>query len=1117
MQINYIFGNNKTSKTSTIVEMAKEFQLKGEKTVIIVPEQTTLSTEKKLIDSLESILNVQVYSFLRLSNKVFQESGLRNFVNLEETGKLMLLKRILLKNEKEFKYYKKSAIKQGFVTELSDMISDLYKNNITLTEITDLINKEEISEVVKLKLTDIKLILEEYDEFLSNEFISMDDTLDILASRIEESTYLKDINVIIDGFFSLTEQEYRVLENLVKNIKSLTVTFNVNISKGTNYFEGLNKFDPYFEPKKMVNNITEILEENNFRDIKTTVVTEKTEQKGDLLHLKQNYLRFRNAESFSSKTENIEIILSKNKIEECKTVALKISEFIDNGFTYNDIKIICGDIGDYKTILQGVFEQYDIPYFIDEKDSIFMNSLTQVVTGMFSVVYSNYYFENVMNLLKIDLFSSDLFTDDEIDLFENYLIEYGIKGYMFEKPFVYGKKNKKYVIDDINQTREKFVNKLKSFSDELSITKRYNVKMLATKVINFIEENNIAEKLDNIIQTAQERQDLRRKREYEQIWDKFVELLEKIVDILGNEEVSVKEFADILASGLEAESIGLIPLSQNEIVVGDYQRSKFSKCEIVFIMGARDDAFPVRPKENSVISDSEKDILKKHNEKIVTSSELFLKQNLLIYDIVTLANEKLIISYPFYTLKGEVNTEAQIVKKIMSIFKDVEPTSKDYIYPLNKNAMFSFVAKLIKKEQSGVGLTENELEFIEFYKNDSAYKEKVEVIEKVTKGYKPEQLLSIEAVNNLYNHKMVSSVSKLERYAKCPFAYFLDYNLKIREREFFEVEYADIGTVFHFILDRFVVYIEKNKIDYKDITEELISKIVDEIIDGLEDDEFIFIFKHSHRYSYYLDRMKEIAKSSINALVYHKNSGKFDIAASEFTFGENNVSKIVINIDDKNEVILTGKVDRIDIYEDGNQKYVKILDFKTGSKSFKEKEVRLGVQLQLLTYLDIILKKGTEIFGNMDTTYIAGGVYYFEIKSATLSEDKYKNEIIKNNLSSEDIKKLLLKEFMLDGVTNHDLDLIKNIDSKLGTTENDTVISKSDIIKADITSKGELSKKSSTITSEKFDELRTVVNENIYRLSCEIFSGRIDIDYNKSSELSACEYCDFSSICKKDK
>ncbi len=1116
MKINYIFGNNKTSKTSEIVDIAKVFQQNGEKTVVIVPEQTTLSTEKKLIESLSSILNVQVYSFLRLSNKVFQESGLRNFVNLEETGKLMLLKRIILKNEKKFKYYRKSAIRQGFVTELSDMISDLYKNNITMTELEELINSESISEVIKLKLSDIKLILEEYDDFLANEFISSDDTLDILANRIEESTYLKDINVIIDGFFSLTEQEYRVLENLVKNIKSLTVTFNVNVSKGTSYFDSLNKFDPYFEPKKMVNNITKILQDNNYKDINVKVASEKVEQKNDLMYLKQNFLKFRNFEPFGEKTENIELILSKNKIEECKTIAMKICEYKDKGYTYNDIKVICGDIGDYKTILQGVFEQFGIPYFIDEKDSIYMNSLTQLVLGLFNVVCSNYYFENVMNLLKIDLFISDEFTDNEIELFENYLIEYGIKGYMFEKPFVYGKKNKRYVIDDINLTREKLVSKVQSFTNELSITKKHNVKLLATNVINFLDSNNICEKLDNIIKVADERGDLRRKREYEQIWDKFIELLEKIVDILGSEEVTIKEFAEILSSGLEAESIGLIPLSQNEVVVGDYQRSKFSKCEIVFIMGARDDAFPVRPKENSVISDSEKDILKKHNDKVVTSSELFLKQNLLIYDIVTLANEKLIVSYPFYTLKGDVNTEAQIVKKIMAIFKDIEPITDEFIYPLNKNAMFYFVSKLIKKKQSGVNLSEKELEFISLYENDENYKEKVEVIEKVTKGYKPEQILSIEAINNLYNHKMVSSVSKLERYAKCPFAYFLDYNLKIRDREFFEVEYADIGTVFHFILDRFIVYVEKNNIDYKDITEEMISKIVDDMIDSLDDDEFIFVFRHSHRYSYYLDRMKEIAKSSINALVYHRNCGEFNIAASEFTFGQNNISQIVINIDDKNEVILTGKVDRIDIYEDGDKKYVKILDFKTGSKTFKEKEVEIGVQLQLLTYLDIILKKGTEIFGNIDTTYLAGGVYYFEIKSATLSEDKYKNEVIKNKLSSEDIKKLLLKEFMLDGVTNHDLDLIKKIDNKLGTNDSEKIVTKSDIIKADITAKGELSKKSSTISSEKFDELREVVNKNIYKLSSEIFNGRIDIDYNKSSELKACEYCNFSSICKRD-
>ncbi len=310
---------------------------------------------------------------------------------------------------------------------------------------------------------------------------------------------------------------------------------------------------------------------------------------------------------------------------------------------------------------------------------------------------------------------------------------------------------------------------------------------------------------------------------------------------------------------------------------------------------------------------------------------------------------------------------------------------------------------------------------------------------------------------------------------------------------------------------------KQNDINYIELSKSEIENIVKIIIDSIEDREFLLIFKNSNRYSHYLDRMKQIAISSIEALIYHQRCGEFKIIASEFSFGENDLSKIVINIDDKNEIIITGKVDRVDIYADGQKKYVKVLDFKTGSKTLKENDIEKGVQLQLLTYLDIILKTGNELFNKgQDFEYLPGGVYYFEIKNAVLTEENYKEKVIKDKLNSTQIKELLLKEFMLDGLTYEDIDLIKKIDNKIGTNNGIDIISKSDIIKAEITKKGELSKRSNVANEDKFNELRNIVNENIYNLSKDIFSGKIDINYNKANEFGSCNYCDYSAICKRD-
>ncbi len=1103
MEVNYIYGNNKTSKTKSIVEIAKDFQQKGEKTVVIVPEQINLTTEMFLLDELQSILNVQVYSFQRLSNKVFGESGIRNLINLEETGKIMLLKLILNRNEKRFLYYKRSSFKSGFANELSEFLSEFYKNDITQEELDNLINNEDVKEIVRLKLHDIKIILEEYNNYLSEKFISSDETLDLLANKMSDSTYLKDINVIIDGFYGLSEQEYKVVRNLLKMAKSFTITFNVNIKRETDYFTSLNKFDPYFETKKMVNKITDIIKEENLNVSKISLISEDLDINRDLDFLKYNFFMYKNVSKFEGEVENIELLSSRNKIEECDNIAKKIVQLSNSGYAFNEMKVICSDVSEYKTLLQGVFLQYDIPFFIDEKDSIVTNSLVEFIINSIDVFVSNFSFEKVMNLLKIDLFYEDSFEEFEIEIFENYLLEYGIKGYQFANEFTYGKNNKRYDLEKINLTRSKVIEKLSPFTKDITSSKKYETTELCKRLYDLLMSNNTIEKIDNIIEKSVESNNLKRKQEYEQIWDKIINLIDKIVDVFGSEMVTVKQFGELVKEGLESTTLGMIPMSQDEVTVGDYSRSKFRKSKVVFVMGAKDDSYPVKPKENSVITDVERQGLKKYSEKITTVSDIFLKQNLLIYDILVTASEKLIISFPVFTLNSNQNTEALFIKKIKDMFPNISYNSTNEIIITNKRTMFPLIIDIIKKQKIGIDVTENELEFLRTYEEDGSYCHDIEIIKNVIDGYKPNQILSQNSIYSIYENKMQTSVSKLESYAKCPFAYFLQYNLRLKDRKMFEVLHVDIGTVFHAILDEFNKTIDDLGIKFQEVTEAQISEIVEDVVENLDKNEFLLIFNNSYRYSYYLERIKEIAKSSIGALSIHLREGDFSIFKSEFEFGQDKISKIVINIDDEKEIELTGKVDRIDILEDGENRYVKVLDYKTSHKKFNEDDVVLGTQLQLLTYLDILIKKGNEIFGgNKEFKYLPGGIYYFEIKSPKV------NEVMEKN--SEVIKQKILSEFKLEGVTNSSDKLYTKVDNNL---ENG---SSSDIIKVRVKKDGDLYSDSSVYTNEQFDEIRAKVNEKIVEISKNIFDGKIDIDYDKSENLKACKYCNFSGVCKRD-
>lgn len=1104
MKIKYIFGNNKSNKTSTVIKMAKEFQQKGESTVVIVPEQMNLTMEKRLIDELESILNVQVYSFVRLSDKIFQESGIRNLVNLEDTGKFMLLKLIITKNQKNLKYYKNGINKNGFIFELADFLSELHRDLITIKDIDNILDSDNVSETIKFKLHDVKIILNDYNNYIKSRYISSDEVLDLLALRLCESTYLKDINVIIDGFYGLTNQEYNVIDKLMKVAKSLTITFNVNVNKKIVYFENLNKFDPYFDPKKTINNITDIVKENNHKIDDIILLEDFKSEKEDLKFLKENFLKYKIENVYDEMPDNIEINVAKNKVYEVEYLAKKIIDFTNNGYEFKDINVVCGNLNGYSKIISSVLTEYDIPFFIDVKDDILLNSLTLIIKGVLHVLLNNYSFESVLNLLKINMFYEGKFTTYEIEVFENYLLEYGIKGYQFKSEFLKGADNKKYNLEEINYTRTKFLNALSSF-DELSINfKKHSVREFLTKLYDFLEQNEITYKIEQIIENASKDHDLKRKKEYEQIWDKYIKLFEKMNDILGEEKVNVKEFSEIMSAGIDSETLGMIPLSINEVTIGDSIRSKFSMSKIVLLIGANDDSFPSRPEEKSIINDLEREHIKPFVKSIKTSNELSLKENLLIFDALLTGSEKIMISYPLYTFDGTLLNVSSLIKKIKTLFPNIAEKSDNTIYMTNKKTMLVHTISLLKKQNANEELSEDEKNFLEFYEQDEIYKDKIKILRKEIEGKMENQILSKAIIESIYSNSMETSISKLEKYAKCPFSYFLEYNLYLKTRKTSEIKNVDIGSVFHEILDRFIKSIEIKGVEFSKVEDEYINDEVDKIITQLKEENFLYMFDNSFRYNYYLERIASICKKSIFALSRQLERGQFEIFGTELSFGSKDISKIVIDLGDDKNIVLTGKVDRIDVYEDGEKRYVKIIDYKSSSKKFDENEVLQGTQLQLMTYLDVILNKGNEIFKS-DTkfTYLPGGVYYFEIQNPKISDD--------SRLDVSEIKQKIFEKFKLSGVSNDEIEVLNKIDKNIETNL------KSDVVNVRLKKDGTAYSNSEVFSEEKFDEMRENVNEKIKELGNKILNGDIEIDYDKAEKLKACNYCDFSGICKRDK
>ncbi len=1099
MKINYIIGGAKAGKTKFCIDKALEKQSSEENSIIIVPEQSSLQVEGKLIEQStnNSIMKVQVYSFKRLAHKIFAETGQDNKVYIEDIGKLMLVRMILDKNKNNLQFYNKGYNKNGFIESITDTIGELTQYNVTKENLEKIIDGGKINKSLQLKLMDINLIYEEYNKFIKDKYISTSEILDVLSEKIQHSNYIKSADIFVDGFSGLTSQEYKIISRLSMFAKSITITFEIDGKYKLN-----NKLDPYYEPKKMKKNITDIIESHGLKVACEKKLVNKTLDNLELDFLKENF--FDKYKKFKEEVNNISIIAYKNKYDEIEGVAKNIIGLVkDKGYSFRDVSIVVGNIDSYQSIISGVFFDYNIPIFIDKKSDVMNNSLTKIIRGIIQVFVSNYSYESIFKVLKNELCNISI---DEVEKLENYILEYGLTGYRWNmEKWYFGLKNSNYNIEEIEETRKKVNTLFSPFTYELDKKSVYKVKFLMGRLVNFLLENKIFDKLEELKEIAKSKANKKEEKEYSQIWEKYIGLFDKIVDILGEEEVSVKELGGILDSGIKGLSLGLVPTYQNQVLLGDITRSKLPNSKAVFLLGVNEGELPTIVKENNILCDNDKETLAEEGIALSkTAGDYFLSQQLEIYNVLVGCSDKIFITFPKSTIDGGKLKASSLVYKMLNLYEKLQVKEDEFDITI-KNKMLDKVVDIILKKHKNNSISETETIILNYFV-ESGYKNLVEKIKLIIIGKDGNEILSKSTVEKIYGREITTSISKLERYANCPYAYFVEYNLKAQERKLYELGSLDLGNLFHEILDRFSKSMEQKNINWDDLEEDKINSMVEKIVESMESEEGS-IYKSSSRYNHYLTRAKEICKKSIFALSEQLKSSDFSIIGSEIDFGiKDKISTIVIDVGDERFLKLTGKVDRIDVMDKDGRRFVKIIDYKSGNKKFDEQDVYDGVQLQLLSYLNAILENGSKILKDkIIYEYLPGGVFYFNIQNPKFEADE---------LEKSDYKKQLLKKFKLSGIVTSDVEVIKGMDKNIPVVD-DNLVGGSDIIPIYFNKDGSLStSRSKALDKDGFKDILEVTKRNIEKIGQDIFGGKIPVKPLINSKNNACSYCKYSSICE---
>ena len=1083
MPLRIIYGKSGTGKSNFIYNEINEKIKHNEKNkiYIITPEQFSFTAEKKLMENKKSVINAEVITFNRMAYRVMNEIGENIHNSLTKCGKSMLIYSILQKEKKNLNLLNKSDENIDLAMRT---ISEFKKNQVSVGELkkeTENINDN----YLKIKLQDLILIYEKFNNNIENKYIDETDLLTKLSENIEKINLFKNSIFYIDEFVGYTKQELEIIKKLLNISKNVTITFCIDNLD----FKSNPDTDIFYPNKITLNKILKLL--NNDEKIETINLNKLNRFKNEELIYLENYLYNLKIKKYEKEIKNINLFLSKNQYSEIEYVAKNIINLIkNNNYKFNEIGIITKNVNTYSSLIKAIFAKYEIPVFIDEKKDLNQNILIRYILSILEIIIKNYSYESVFNYLKINFSEID---EDDIFKLEKYCIKYGIKNNKFKKDFIYEINNEE--INYLNELRKKIINPIINL--EKKINKKQNIKNIIKEIYLFLINENIENKLKEKINKLNNENKFELAKELKISYEIIINIFDEITNIFSNEEMTLKDFYKIFQIGLKNSSLGKIPSNQDGVTVGDTERSRTHKVKAIFIIGLNDGIFPSVNKDEGFLNDTDRSFLKDNGIELAKGTlENLYDDNFNIYKAFTTAEEKLFLSYCQSDTDGKSLRPSTLILKIKKIFPELKEENdiiENKKYLINEKELYEqFISKIFlnydnKKINNEIFLLykyflENE-KYKKILKNNLNYIKKLKIPEKIKK----------ENIQKLYGNKLKTSVSKLETYKSCPYEYFLQYSLKIKEKEELKVRNLDTGSFMHDVINSFFEEIKNNKINIKNIQEEELEKIINKIIDEKLNNNKNYIFTATEKYKLLVKRLKRIILKALKYIILGLKVSDFEVEGTEVAFDEKKGTYKPIEIKLKNgkTVEIVGKIDRIDIAKDENNKYLRIIDYKSSVKDIDYTNIYAGLQLQLITYLDAMCKI---------EDFIPAGILYFNLLEQIINSDK--------KMTDEEIEEKIKNNFKMKGLILADVKVAKMQDNNLMAS------TQSKIIPAYMDKTENLSpKKSSIATKEEFEKLQKYVNNTIKEISEEILNGNIKLKPYYKNKKTPCEYCSYKNVC----
>lgn len=1086
MSFRIIYGRAGTGKSEYCYKEIAQKIKKENKILIITPEQFSFTAEKKLMDAIDTqaVFNAEVVTLSRMAYRVISEIGEKNETNLSKCGKAMLIYSILSNNKNELKFLGKT---DENVDMLDTAITEFKKHGISVEQLKQEIeNQEDI--YLKNKLQDLNVVYSGFEEQLAGKYIDETDLLTILAENIDKTDMFKDAVIYIDEFAGFTSQEYHIIEKLIQIAKQVTITICTD-----GLHEIKNPDTDIFYSNEVT--VTKLLEVAQNCDVKIEEIKlEETYRfkNSELKHLEKN-LYENKPQKYNSQIKNIQLFLAKNQYSEIEEVARNVLKLVrDEGYRYRDISIITKNIATYSSLARAIFDKYDIPIFIDENRDLNQNIVIQYILGILEIFIKNWSYEAVFNYIKTGFSNIE---EDDIFKLEKYCLKWGIKQNKWKKEFTYGnyEEKDKAEIERLEQIRKDLVSPLMNLKHKIDENK--TVEGISKAIYEFLVEQQIYEKVQIKIQELNEIGQIDLANEYESSIQTIIEILDEIVLVFKDDKITIDKYNQILKIGFKNSSLTKIPGTQDQVIMGDVDRSRSHKVKAIFIIGLNDGEFPSVRKDEGFLNDADREVLKQNGIELAKGTiDKLYEDSFNIYKAFTTAEEKLYLLYSSSDMQGKALRPSMLINKIKKIYPMLQEQS-DVIERrseiLNKKTTYEELIINLSKLKEQDSIEKLWYYIYDYYQKNSEWNEKLKQSLKGLEYTNIPDKIDQNNIDRLYGNTLITSISKLERYRSCPFSYYLQYGLKIKPQEELKIQTLNTGTFIHEVIDEFFGTVREVGIKLEEITEEQLSEIINKIIDSKLGQNKNYIFTSTAKYRALVIRLKKIIKKALKYIIGTIVQSRFEVLGTEVEFGEKGKYKpIRLTLEDGKRIEIIGKIDRIDTAQGEDGKYLRIIDYKSSAKNIDLNEVYAGLQIQLLTYLDAACK---------EEDLMPAGVLYFSMLEQMIKSDK--------RLEQEEIEDKIRANFKMKGLILADVKVVKLHDKNLQNGN-------SALVPAYIGKDGELSeKKTSGVTAEQFKDLQKYMYTIIKQISKEILGGNIDLKPYYKDKKTPCKYCDYKSIC----